>query len=344
MPVGIRPVRSNFMINFIVRRILLGLSTLLFISAISFVIIQLPEGDYIDTWYSAVSEGGLNQGITVTLEELEKLRALYGLDKPLYIQYLKWVYNLARFDFGITLEYSLPVSVLLREKMVLTVVLAAFTVAFTWLLAIPIGIYSAVRQYSVGDYTFTFLGFVGLAVPDFLLALVLMYFAFQYFDMNIGGLFSPEYLEESWSVGRALDLLEHLLIPGFVLGTSGTAALIRIMRANVLDELHRPYVITARAKGVAEWKLILKYPVRVALNPFVSTIGYVLPYLISGSIIVSVVLSLPTVGPLLLKSLVQQDMHLAGTIIVFIGAMTVIGTLISDVLLMVMDPRIRMES
>ena len=332
------------MINFVVRRTLLGMSSLLFISVISFVIIQLPEGDYIDSWYANITQGVGVDGISVTLEELDKLRALYGLDRPLYIQYLKWVVNLVKFDFGITLEYSLPVSVLLRDKLLLTAVLAGFTVIFTWLLAIPIGIYSAVRQHSLGDYTFTFVGFIGLAVPDFLLALVLMYFSFQYFGMNIGGLFSSEFLEAPWSIARVIDLTEHLWIPAFVLGTSGTAALIRIMRANVLDELHRPYVVTARAKGMSEWRLVLKYPVRVALNPFVSTIGYVLPYLISGSIIVSVVLSLPTVGPLLLKALVQQDMHMAGTIIMFIGLMTVIGTLLSDILLMLMDPRIRMES
>ena len=332
------------MINFVVRRTLLGLSSLLFISAISFVIIQLPEGDYIDSWYGNVTEGDAQQGITITLQELDKLRALYGLDKPLYVQYFKFVVNLVRFDFGITLEYSLPVSVLLREKMLLTVVLAGFTIIFTWMLAIPIGIYSAVRQHSLGDYTFTFIGFIGLAVPDFLLALVLMYFAFQYFGTAVGGLFSSEYIEAPWSIAKGLDLLDHLWIPAFVLGTSGTAALIRIMRANVLDELHKPYVVTARAKGATEWRLVLKYPVRVALNPFISTVGYVLPYLISGSVIVSVVLSLPTIGPLLLKSLEQQDMHLAGTIVVFIGAMTVIGTLVSDILLMLMDPRIRMGS
>ena len=228
------------MINFVVRRTLLGMSSLLFISVISFVIIQLPEGDYIDSWYGNLTEGGASQGINITLEELNKLRALYGLDRPLYVQYLKWVVNLVKFDFGITLEYSLPVSVLLRDKLLLTAVLAGFTVIFTWLLAIPIGIYSAVRQHSLGDYTFTFVGFIGLAVPDFLLALVLMYFSFQYFGMNIGGLFSSEFLEAPWSVARVIDLMEHLWIPAFVLGTSGTAALIGIMPANVLDELHRP--------------------------------------------------------------------------------------------------------
>ena len=210
-------------------------------------------------------------------------------------------------------------------------------------MAIPIGIYSAVRQHSVGDYAFTFIGFLGLAIPDFLLALVLMYLGFVYLGANIGGLFSIQYIEAEWSVGRVVDMLSHMWIPALVLGTSGTAALIRIMRANVLDELYRPYVVTARAKGMQEWRLIVKYPVRVALNPFISTIGYVLPYLISGSIIVSVVMSLPTLGPVLLTSLLQQDMYLAGTIIIFIGAMTVIGTLLSDILLVLADPRIKTE-
>ena len=333
------------MLSFIARRSLIGLSTIVFISIFSFIIIQLPEGDYIDTWYAAVSEsGGYAYSIGIGLDELEKLGRHYGLDKPLYQQYLKWVYNLVRGQFGFTLEYQVPVSQIIREKMLLTVILAGVTVIFTWLLAIPIGIYSAVRQYSVGDYTFTLLGFIGLAVPDFLLALVLMYLAFQYFDLSIGGLFSGDFADAPWSAGRMVDMLSHLWIPAVVLGTSGTAALMRIMRANVLDELHRPYVVTARAKGLAEFRTILKYPVRVALNPFISTIGYVFPYLISGSVIVSVVLSLPTIGPELLRSLLAQDMQLAATILMMIGIMTVLGTLLSDILLMLSDPRIRIQT
>ena len=333
------------MLSFIARRSLIGLSTIVFISIFSFIIIQLPEGDYIDTWYAAVSEsGGYAYSIGIGLDELEKLRRHYGLDKPLYQQYLKWVYNLIRGQFGFTLEYQVPVSLIIREKMLLTVVLAGVTVIFTWLLAIPIGIYSAVRQYSVGDYTFTLLGFIGLAVPDFLLALVLMYLAFQYFDLSIGGLFSGDFADAPWSAARMVDMLSHLWIPAVVLGTSGTAALMRIMRANVLDELHRPYVVTARAKGMTEFRTILKYPVRVALNPFISTIGYVFPYLISGSVIVSVVLSLPTIGPELLRSLLAQDMQLAATILMMVGIMTVLGTLLSDILLMLSDPRIRIQT
>ena len=329
------------MIAFIVRRILIAFSTVMVLSVLIFFIIQVPAGDYLDAYLAFTEEAG-----TLAInsrEEVEKMRDLWGLDKPLYLQYLKWIKNVAVFDLGISLSSTTPVAQLIGERIVLTVGLALSTVLFTWTLAIPIGIYSAVRQHSVGDYTFTFIGFIGLAVPDFLLALVIMYFAFQYFGSNIGGLFSFEYIEAPWSVGRLVDMLTHMWQPALVLGTSGTATLIRIMRANLLDELHRPYVVTARAKGMSEIRLILKYPVRVALNPFFSTIGYVLPYLISGSIIVSVVLSLPTVGPILLRSLLQQDMYLAGTIILLLGALTVLGTLISDILLMIFDPRIRLE-
>jgi peptide/nickel transport system permease protein len=215
------------------------------------------------------------------------------------------------------------------------------SVAFVWMMALPIGIYSAVRQYSIGDYAFTFIGFLGLAIPNFLLALVVMYFSFRYFGTTVGGLFSSEYVEAPWSFAKVLDLLAHIWIPAVILGTGGTAALIRIMRANLLDELRKPYVVAAKARGLSHWHLILKYPVRVALNPFASTIGYIFPYIVSGSIIVSVVLSLPTVGPLLLRALLAQDMYLAGTIIMMIGTMTVIGTLISDLILVLIDPRIR---
>ena len=331
------------MLSFIARRILLGISTLVFISFISFVIIQLPEGDYIDAYIAALEgQGGYAYDLMVSPEEVQALRALYGLDQPVYVQYFKWVWNVFRADLGISLDLNIPLTEVIGERLPLTIILALFTVLFTWLLAIPIGIYSAVRQNSFGDFSFTFIGFIGLAIPDFLLALVLMYFGFQFFDLNIGGLFSQEYIQASWSLGRVRDLINHMWIPALVLGTSGTAALIRIMRANVLDEIHRPYVVTARAKGLTEWRVIIKYPVRVALNPFISTIGYVLPYLLSGSVIVSVVLSLPTVGPLLLRGLLQQDMYMAGSIIVMLGAMTVIGTLLSDILLVISDPRIRL--
>ena len=332
------------MLAFIARRLGLGVITVVAISIISFVIIQLPEGDFATGYIEQLLEGDLMSAPGAFARMEDQLRREYGLDQPMPVQYFRWVGKMLQGKFGQSLEYRQPVSVVLGERMLMTVVLAVSVVLFTWVLAIPIGIYSAVRQYSAGDYVFTFLGFLGVATPDFLLALVLLYASFVYLDFDVGGLFSDEYVGAEWSVGRVIDLLKHLWIPALVLGTSGTAALIRIMRANLLDELSRPYVVTARAKGIAEWKLILKYPVRVALNPLISTVGYVLPYLISGSIIVSVVLSLYTVGPLLLRALLVEDMFLAGTIILFLGGLTVIGTLLSDLLLVIVDPRIRMES
>jgi len=282
-------------------------------------------------------------GTLVTQEEAENLRAQYGLDKPVYVQYAKWMWLVLHGNFGVSMEWKRPVTEVIGDRLLLTALLAFTAVIFTWILAIPIGIYSAVRQYSLGDYVFTCMGFIGLAIPNFLLALVIMYLAFAYFGASVGGLFSTEYLDAPWSWARVQDLLKHLWIPAIILSTAGTAQLIRILRANLLDELRKPYVVTARAKGLSELRAILKYPVRVALNPFISTVGYTLPYLVSGSIIVSIVLSLPTVGPLLLKALLAQDMFLAGTIVLLLGVMTVIGTLISDILLVWIDPRIRLE-
>lgn len=324
------------MLNFILKRLLLALFTLIAISILSFVIIQLPPGDYL-TSYMANLEA---QGDMVSLEEVENLRIQYGLDQPVYIQYFKWIKNMMMGDLGMSLEWNRPVLDLIGERLFLTILLTLTAILFTWSLAIPIGILSAVKQRTMMDYFFTFIGFMGLAIPDFLLALVLMYISFSVFNISIGGLFSPEYVDAAWSMSRVWDLLQHLWIPAIVLGTSGTAAFIRIIRANLIEELQKPYVVTARAKGLAEWKLILKYPVRIAMNPFLSTIGYVLPFLISGSVIVSVVLSLPTVGPLLLRALIAQDMYLAGTIVLLLGAMTIIGTFISDILLILIDPRI----
>jgi peptide/nickel transport system permease protein len=241
------------------------------------------------------------------------------------------------------MEWGRPVTEVIGDRLALTMVVAIASVILTWALALPIGIYSAMRQYSIGDYVFTFIGFIGLAVPGFLLALLVLYFGFTLFDANIGGLFSPQYLDAPWSWDKFKDLLGHLPIPAIILGLAGTGQAVRIMRANLLDELRKPYVVTARAKGLSETRAILKYPVRVALNPFASTIGYTLPYVVSGSIIVSLVLSLPTVGPLLLKALIAQDMFLAGTIVLLLGTLTVIGTFLSDLLLMWIDPRIRLE-
>ncbi len=327
------------MLGYILRRLLIAIGTVWVISVISFAIIQLPPGDYVTSYVAQL----MATGTMVTQEEAENLRIQYGLDQPIYIQYLKWVWLIMQGNFGVSMEWQRPVMEVIGDRLLLTALLALAAVLFTWVLAIPIGIYSAVRQYSLADYFFTFVGFIGLAVPNFLLALVIMYLAFVYFDANIGGLFSTEYLDAPWSWARVWDLIKHLWLPAIILGTAGTAQLIRIMRANLLDELRKPYVVTARAKGLTELKVILKYPVQVALNPFISTVGYTLPYLVSGSIIVSIVLSLPTVGPLLWKALIAQDMFLAGTIVLLLGIMTVIGTLISDILLAWLDPRIRLE-
>jgi peptide/nickel transport system permease protein len=279
----------------------------------------------------------------VSEQEADALRQEYGLDKPMLVQYLRWMKQVVQGRFGMALEWRRPVSEVIGDRLWLTMVVSVAAILLTWLLALPIGIYSAVRQYSPGDYVATFIGFIGLAVPSFMLALVLMYVGFKYFDASIGGLFSDEFIEAPWSLAKAWDLAKHLPLPALILGLAGTAQLIRIMRANLLDELRKPYVMTARARGVSERRVILKYPVRVALNPFASTIGYLLPYVVSGSIIVSLVLSLQTVGPLLLKALVAQDMFLAGTIVLLLGVLTVVGTFISDLVLLWIDPRIRME-
>jgi len=309
------------------------------VSVLAFVIIQLPPGDYITSYIATMS----GSGSFVSQQEADALREQYGLNKPLYVQYLRWMKLVLQGNFGMALEWGRPVAEVIGDRLWLTMAVSVAAILLTWGLALPIGIYSAVRQYSIGDYVATLLGFIGLAVPSFLLALVLMYFGFKFFNLNIGGLFSEQFAEASWSLAKAWDLAKHLPLPGLILGLAGTAQLIRIMRANLLDELGKPYVMTARARGLSERRVILKYPVRVALNPFASTVGYLLPYVVSGSIIVSLVLSLPTVGPLLLRALVAQDMFLAGTIVLLLGVMTVVGTLVSDLLLMWIDPRIRLE-
>ncbi len=327
------------MLPYLTRRVFMAAGTLLALSVVSFAFIQLPPGDFV-TAYVQELEG---MGDVVSADEEEQLRDMFGLNQPFLVQYFKWMRRMAGGDFGFSMEYRRPVGEVIGDRLWLTVVVASAAVVFVWVVALPIGIFSANRQYSFADYLFTFLGFIGLAIPNFLLALVLMYFAFRYFNVNVTGLFSAEYVNAPWSLAKVVDLLGHLWVPALVLGTAGTATLIRIMRANLLDELRKPYVVSARARGMKESRLIVKYPVRVALNPFASTIGYILPFIVSGSIIVSVVLSLPTVGPLLLRALLAQDMFLAGAIILLIGAMTVAGTLISDILLMLIDPRIRFE-
>jgi peptide/nickel transport system permease protein len=327
------------MLAYLFRRVMLAVLTTWAVSVLAYVVIELPPGDYITSYIAQMS----SSGSFVSAEEADALRQQYGLDQPLYVQYLRWMGMVLQGNFGMALEYSRPVSEVIGDRLWLTMVVSVGAIIFTWLVALPIGIYSAVRQYSVGDYVATFVGFIGLAVPSFMLALILMYFGFTLFNANIGGLFSDELAEAPWGLAKIWDLTKHLPLPALILGFAGTAQLIRIMRANLLDELGKPYVVTARARGLSEMHLILKYPVRVALNPFASTIGYLLPYVVSGSIIVSLVLSLPTVGPLLLKALIAQDMFLAGTIVLLLGVMTVIGTFLSDLLLMWIDPRIRFE-
>jgi peptide/nickel transport system permease protein len=327
------------MMTYITRRLMLAVVTMWAISVLAFVIIQLPPGDFVDAYIANLSASGS----VVSMEEAQSLRQLYGLDRPVYVQYGKWMARVLVGDFGESMEWRRPVVEVIGDRLWLTVVLSFAALLLTWGLAFPIGIYSAVRQYSVLDYVFTAIGFIGLAVPNFLLALVLLYLGFVLFNAHIGGLFSPEFQDAEWSGARAWDLAKHLPIPAVILGLAGTAQQIRIMRANLLDELRKPYVVTARSKGLSEARVILRYPVRVALNPFASTIGYTLPYIVSGSIIVSLVLGLPTVGPLLLKALIAQDMFLAGTIVLLLGVMTVIGTLISDIVLVLIDPRIRLE-
>ena len=328
------------MIGFLLRRFLLFIPTVFVISIVTFILIQLPPGDYVSAYAAELEASGQKADEAV----VEALRNRYGLDKPLYIQYFKWIGGiLIRGDFGHSFQWNRPVQDLIWDRIAWTFGISFVTIIFTWILAFPIGIYSATHQYSPFDYVFTFVGFFGQGVPDFLLALVLMWIGFSVFDLEVGGLFSDAYRNAPWSWAKFTDLLSHLWVPVVVLGVSGTAGLIRIMRANLLDELRKPYVITARSKGMKEWQLILKYPVRVALNPFVSSLAYVLPQLVSGTTIISIVLSLPTTGPIQIRSLMSQDMFLAGSIFLLLSSLTVLGTLISDVLLAVVDPRIKLE-
>lgn len=331
------------MIAFIIRRFLLGLFTLWVISIIAFLAVQLPPGDFVDE-YVANLVGDAGQGTPAAAALEDQLRAEYGLDDPLIFQYYKWMSKVVRGDLSFSVEFNRPVREIIWDKLPLTLVVTGSVLVFTWTLAIPLGIYSAVRHRTIEDYSLTFVGFLGLAIPDFLLALALLWIGYFYFGASIGGLFTSEYITAPWSIGKVVDLLSHLWIPAIVLGTAGTAAILRIMRANLLDELRKPYVVTARAKGLKEWRVILKYPVRMALNPIVSLVGYLLPALISSSIIVSVILSLPIIGPLLLRALLAEDLFMASSILLVLGALTVIGTFLSDLLLVLIDPRIRMEN
>jgi peptide/nickel transport system permease protein len=328
------------MLKFIVKRLFWMLPFLIAISFLSFVLIQLPPGDFVTSYIAtlAASNEVVDQNTAVDL------RNRFGLDQPMIVQYWKWISNiLLHGDFGLSFEWQQPVGDLIWERMALTLVLTFSALLMTWGIALPVGVFSAVKKYSIADYLVTGLSFVGLAVPSFLLALVLMYIAAIEFGQDVGGLFSEQFQNAPWSMAKTIDLLHHLWIPVIILAVSGTASLIRVMRANMLDELHKPYVTTARAKGLSEFTLLVKYPMRLALNPFISTIAWLLPNLVSGSIIVAIVLSLPTAGPLLLQSLMSQDMYLAGAFILLICALTVLGSLVSDILLALVDPRIRLE-
>ena len=326
------------MLTYFARRLLVMIPTLLVISLVVFFIIQLPPGDYLET---LIAEE-LARGERVDPARIEFLRQQYGLDKPMLEQYWIWLIGLLQGDLGYSFEFELPVVDVIGSRFWFTVVLAVATTLFTYIVSFPIGIYSAVRQYSLGDYTATLIGYFGLAMPNFLFALVLLYYANLWFDLSIGGLMDPQYIDAPWTLDKLISVINHLWIPMIVIGTSGTAGMIRRLRANMLDELQRQYVVTARAKGLSSTKIILKYPLRLALNPFIADIGMILPQVVSGAALVSIVMDLPTNGPLLLRALQSQDMYLAGAFLIFEATLVVIGVFISDVLLAMLDPRIRL--
>lgn len=327
------------MFGYLIHRLLVMIPTLLIISLIVFVIIQLPPGDYLSSYVAELQ----SQGEAVSEQKIAFLREQYGLDKPMWEQYVFWVFGMLQGDFGYSFEYRLPVSEVVGDRLWLTFLVSITTILFTWAMSFPIGVYSATHQYSWGDYGLTFIGFLGLATPNFLLALVLLYVSNTYFGTSFGGLMDPKFVGAAWSGDKLLSVMEHLWVPVVVIGTSGTAAMIRRLRTNLLDELQKQYVVTGRAKGLPRRKLLMKYPLRVALNPFISDIGSLLPQVISGAAIVSVVLSLPTTGPMLLDALRSQDMYLAGSFLMFLAALTVVGVFLSDLALAVLDPRIRFQ-
>jgi peptide/nickel transport system permease protein len=326
------------MVNYISYRVLQLIPLLIAISIIVFVIIQLPPGDFLSQYIAQLK----NSGTAVSEGTIASLQMQYGLDKSMYIQYIIWVKNiLLHGDFGRSFQYNQPVAEVIGPRLTLTLIISLISLVFVWVIAIPIGIYSATHQYSFLDYVFTFIGFIGLAIPGFLIALVLIYFIFTQTGVALTGLFSPEFADAPWSMAKVMNMLPRLVLPVIVIGMSGTASLIRVTRGMLLDELSKQYVITARAKGVTENKLLFKYPVRMAINPLISTIGWTLPALISGEAIVAIVLNLQTTGPMLLKALMFQDMYLCGSFLLILSVLTVLGTLLSDILLALVDPRIR---
>ncbi|SIO84353.1 ABC transporter permease [Nocardiopsis sp. JB363] len=324
--------------RYVTRRVLYMIPTLFAISLVAFLIIQLPPGNFLTAYIAQLSA----QGQGVDGAQIRALEERYGLNDPVVVQYWRWISGIVfHGDFGQSFEHRREVSDLIWDRIGLTLALAVTTLILSWLIAFPIGVYSAVRQYSAGDYVVTFIGFVGLATPNFMLALLFAWVSFRYFGQSVGGIVSQEYTDAAWNLGKVMDVVSNLWIPVLIIGTAGTAALIRVLRANLLDELRKPYVTTARAKGLPEWRLILKYPVRMSLSPFISTIGWILPTLVGGEVMVSIVLSLETTGPLLVNALQSQDMYLAGSFILVLGSLTVVGTLLSDLLLAWWDPRIR---
>ncbi len=325
--------------RFICRRLAIGLLTIWAISVLSFTIIQLPPGDFVSNYVARLSQTG---GVG-TAEDVARLRADLGLDRPAYVRYVHWAWNVLHGDFGRSLDLERPVSELISERLGLTLLVALGGLFFAWVFALPIGIYCASHRGSIAEYVLTVIGMVGMAVPAFLLSLFAMYVAFRYFDVDLGTVQSPQYLDAPASLGKTVDLIRHLILPTAILGLGAMTRLFRILRANLLDEIGKPYVVTARAKGMRELALIVKYPTRIALNPFVSTVGLMLPQLVSGSLIISLVMSLPTLGPLLLRALLAQDMFLAGAIMLVLATLTVVGMLISDLLLAWLDPRIRLQ-
>jgi peptide/nickel transport system permease protein len=325
-------------LNYLVYRLLIMIPTLIAISLLIFTIIQLPPGDYFSTYLAELQA----QGEAADPAKIEFLREQYGFDKPVWEQYVVWAGGMLKGDLGYSFEYNLPVSAVVGDRLLLTFIVSLATLLFTYIVAFPIGVWSATHQYSWSDYSLTFLGFIGLATPSFLLALVLLYFANLWFGTSIGGLMAPEFVGLPWTWAKLGSVLEHLWIPTIVIGLASTAGMIRRLRANLLDELQKQYVTTARAKGLHPLKALLKYPLRMALNPFIADIGSILPELISGAAVVSVVLSLPTTGPMLLEALRSQDMYLAGSFLMFMAALTVIGVFLSDLALAALDPRIRL--
>jgi len=327
------------MFSYIMRRVLLMIPTLFFVSIVSFICIQLPPGDYLTSYVATLR----TQGDNIQEEAIAYMRESYGLGQPVYVQYAKWITGIVmRNDWGQSMEWQKPVKDLIWERLGLTIILSLVSLFVSWFVAIPIGVYSATHQYSLPDYIMTIISFVGVGVPGFLLALLVMYFAQTKLNLNVGGLFSEKYILAPWTMDKAMDMFRHLWIPVVILAVEGTAGGIRTTRANLLDELNKPYVELARAKGLTEQRLLWKYPVRVALNPFFSTVGWSLASLISGATLISVVLSLQTTGPMQLRALMSQDMYLAGSFLLLLSVLTVIGTLISDILLAWVDPRIRL--